>query len=103
MKKTKSMVYKPTAEARELYVYSDNNGALYESLLRPFIDRLYAFYERGTYDNEKAVALLYRYMCAASEQYRRDFGYSFNVQDRYTAAVDMEADIVDMFNSGNWK
>lgn len=90
MKRTKSMIYKKTEESRELLLYATNDGNLYHKMILPVIENLRKKAKRGTYDREKAVDAYYRIACEASKMYNRDFGYSFNVQDRFSCAVDME-------------
>lgn len=90
MKRTKSMIYKKTEESRELLLYATNDGNLYHKMILPVIENLRKKAKRGTYDSEKAVDAYYRIACEASKMYNRDFGYSFNVQDRFSCAVDME-------------
>ena len=90
MKRTKTMVYKPTQESRELMLYAANNGELYRRQIAPVINSLKKKAATGTYDSEKAVDAWYYVACSASQMYDKDFGYSFTVTDRFTAAVEME-------------
>ena len=90
MKRTKSMTYKETVESRELLLYTTNDGNFYHKMILPVIVNLRKKAKRGTYDSEKAVDAYYRIACEASKMYNKDFGYSFNVQDRFSCAVDME-------------
>ena len=90
MKRTKTMVYKPTQESRELMLYAANNGTLYEKEILTVINCLRKKAAKGTYDSEKAVDAWYRVACSASQMYNKDFGYSFTVTDRFTAAVELE-------------
>lgn len=90
MKRTKSMIYNETVESRELFLYATNDGELYRQMITPVINNLRRKASKGWYDSEKAVDAYYRIACEASKRYNKDFGYSFSVQDRFTAAVDME-------------
>lgn len=90
MKRTKSMIYKETVESRELFLYATNCGALYRRMITPTIQNLRKKATKGIYDKEKAVDSFYHVACEASKMYNKDFGYSFSVQDRFTAAVEME-------------
>lgn len=90
MQRTKSMIYKGTAESRELFLYATNDGRLYRQMITPVIENLRKKAIKGTYDKEKAVDAYYRIACEASKMYDKDFGYSFSVQDRFSASVDME-------------
>lgn len=89
MKHTKSMIYKPSTESRELFLYGTNSGELYRQMISPIIDNMKKKAEKGNYDKEKAVDAWYNVATKASNNYYRDFGYKFSVTDRYTAAVDM--------------
>lgn len=90
MKHTASMIYKPTQESRELFLYATNNGDLYRQQITSIINSLRRRAKKGTYNSELAVDAYYYAACTASDLYNKDFGYRFTVQDRYTAAVDME-------------
>jgi hypothetical protein len=91
MKRTNSMIYKPTAEANELYIYIVNTASLYRQRIVPSIENLKKKYRKGTYDKEKAIDLWYYTATAGSDLYFKDYGYKFSVQDRFTVAVDLEA------------
>ncbi len=90
MKRTKSMNYNETEESRELFLYATNGGDLYRQMITPVIANLRKKAIKGTYDKEKAVDAYYYIATEASKRYQKDFGYSFVVSDRFTAAVDME-------------
>lgn len=92
MKLTKSMIYKPSAEARELYLFADNDGGIWESHIVPITKNLAKKFEKGIYSPEEAVKAYYYAMTEAAARYNREFGYSFSVTDRWTAAVDMETE-----------
>ena len=91
MKHTKSMIYKPTEESRELFLYTTNDGELYRHMTTCIIENLKKKARKGIYDSEKAIDLYYNLATAGSKAYCKDFGYSFSVQDRFTCAVEMEA------------
>lgn len=90
MKRTKSMVYKPTVESRELVLFATNDGNLYRQTAIPCIKNLNRKYNKGLYVPDKAVDLWYNLACRASELYKKQFGYGFSVSDRFTAAVEIE-------------
>lgn len=90
MKRTKSMIYKETTESRELFLYATNDGDLYRRMILPTIENLRKKAIKGTYETEKAIDAYYYIATEASKMYNKDFGYSFSVQDRFTAAVEME-------------
>ena len=84
------MIYKETVESRELFLYATNYGRLYTRMITPVIENLRKKAVKGSYDREKAIDAYYHVATEASKMYNKDFGYSFSVQDRFTAAVDME-------------
>lgn len=88
MKRTKNMTYNETAEARELELYALNSYELY-ALYNSICNNLKRHARRGEYDREKAADAFYYFTCNASQAYKRDFGYSFSVGDRFTAAVNI--------------
>lgn len=90
MKRTKNMIYKETEESRELFLYTINDGEIYKTQTTAIINNLKKKYNRGLYDQQKAVDAFYYLACTGSEKYNRDFGYSFSVGDRFTAAVEFE-------------
>ena len=89
------MIFKDNDESQELYVYADNKEELYQSVIIPTYRNLLKKIDHNTYDHGKAINSFYRIACAASGLYFLDFGYSFNVQDRYSAAVKMEKSFYD--------
>ena len=89
MKRTKNMVYAPSTESRELFLYATNDGDLYRSMISPVIASMKKKVAKGIYDAGKAQDAFYRIATEASNHYYRDFGYKFSVQDRFTAAVEM--------------
>ena len=95
MKRTKNMYYEVTEESRELVLVAENDGALYALHIKPLIINLQQKYDKGIYDADKAVDAYYRIATLASDKYYRDFGYRFSVQQRFTAAVQMEQDFRD--------
>lgn len=90
MKRTKSMTYHETTESRELFLYATNDGNLYRQMVTPIINNLRKKAAKGIYNSDKAVDAWYNVATAASAKYNKDYGYSFSVQDRFTAASDME-------------
>ena len=84
------MIYKETTESRELFLYATNEGDLYRRMVLPTIENLRKKAINGTYETEKAIDAYYYIATEASKMYKKDFGYSFSVQDRFTAAVEME-------------
>ncbi len=89
MKRTKSMTYKPTTESRELFLYAINDSDIYRQQITPAIKNLKRKATKGIYDQNKSIDLFYHITTAASKKYQIDFGYSFSVGDRFTAAADM--------------
>lgn len=89
MKRTKNMIYKETEEARELFLYATNDGMLYRRMISAVLDNLEKKIKKGIYDKEKAIDAWYYVATEASNKYNKDFGYKFNVTDRFTVACDM--------------
>jgi hypothetical protein len=85
----KNMIYKASDEARELFLYATNSGVLYDRQIKPSIENLRKKTRKGTFDKDKAADLFYYVATSASAMYDKDFGFSFSVQQRFTAAVDM--------------
>ena len=89
MKRTKSMIYNPSIEARELLLVATNEGKLYSSMIVPIVRNMARKMAKGTFDADKAIDAFYHVADAASKQYNKDFGYLFTVTERFTAAKDM--------------
>jgi hypothetical protein len=88
MKHTKSMIYQPTAESEELYIFANNEIKLYPQI-EAIENNLRKKINKGIYETEKAVDAFYYAMTAASDLYKKYFGYAFTVTERYTAATEM--------------
>ena len=101
MKKTKSMIYRASEESRELTLYAENTGELYRKYVVPVIKMLHKKYIKGTFDAEKSIPVWYNIATEASKMYNREFGYSFSVTDRYTAACDLAEGYFDLIKEGN--
>lgn len=84
------MVYHETVESRELFVYSINKSIVYYKALAPVLENLKKHCKRGNYDTERAIDAWYRVATISSNEYKKDFGYSFSVGDRFTVAVELE-------------
>lgn len=89
MKRTKNMIYKPTEESKELMVFTVNTEIIYPYIVN-VVKSLAKKYAKGIYDSDKAVDAYYPIATKASEIYNKWFGYSFSVQDRFTAAVELQ-------------
>lgn len=98
MKHTKSMIIKPSDEARELSIFCSNNGELYEGTIRPIITNLKKYVKRGNYDQARAIDAFYPAACEGAKLYAKtyarlaDYSIIFNVTARYTAAADLVND-----------
>ncbi len=95
MKTTKNMVYKPTTETRELHLYATNNFEVYTRFYLPIIKNLNKKHEKGIYETEKAMASFYRIATEASKAYKKEFGFAFTVTERYTVAIELEAEYIE--------
>lgn len=95
MKHTKSMVYTPSTEARELTLYATNDGRLYDYMIVPVIRNMARKYAKGIFDAGKAIDAFYPVATAAAKKYCKEFAHLedapqvFNVTARYTTAEDM--------------
>lgn len=88
MKRTKSMIYNQTQESIELTHFAANTRLIYPQIcvtVRNLAKKL----EKGVYDAEKAIDAFYYIACAASDLYKKWFGYGFSVANRFSAAVDL--------------
>ncbi len=83
------MVYTPSTESHELFLYAINDGDLYRSMICPIIDNMKKKVAKNIYNPEKAFDAFYHVATEASNHYFRDFGYKFSVTNRYTVAVEM--------------
>ena len=90
MKRTKSMVYEESVAASELVLYTENLAELYFGTIKMVLANLKKKVNRGVYDSNKAVDIWYHVVTEASKRYNKEFGYTFTVTERFTAAVDLE-------------
>ena len=97
MKRTHSMVYRETYESEDLYITTINDGDLYRQMISPFIESLKKKYKAGKYDKEKAIDYYFQIATEEAKRYHKKFGNAgaefnrvFDVQCRFTVAVDME-------------
>lgn len=95
MKRTKNMYYRETLEAEELYLYAINDNWCYTRIITPALAGLERKAKKGVYDPDKAVDSFFRVTTACAVQYEKEFGakffnVTFDVTDRFTAAVKME-------------
>ena len=88
MKRTKSMIYNQTQESIELTHFAANTELIYPQICAT-VRNLAKKFAKGVYDAEKAVDAFYYIACAASDLYKKWYGYGFSVADRFTAAVDL--------------
>lgn len=95
MKRTKSMIYKPSEEARELLLYAINTGRLYEHMIVPVVKNLAKKYAKGNFDSTKAIDAFFPIANEAAKMYAREFAKNpdwciiFDVTARFTVAQDM--------------
>lgn len=83
MKRTKSMVYRETVESRELFLCAINNGTTNNKAIIPTLENLKRHCKRGNYDTERAIDAWYRVATIESNEYKKDFGYSFSNECEY--------------------
>lgn len=95
MKRTKSMVYNESVESHELALFAENTEQIYFSSILPTVRNLAKKQRKGIYDKEKAVDAFYHVATRASKLYEREFGCAFSVQERFTAACELESSYSD--------
>lgn len=95
MKRTSSMTINPTDESRELYLYAVNSSNIYFRYMIPVTNVLSKKAKRSAYDTERAIDAWYTVATAASKAYQKDFGYSFSVNERFNAAIELEQSFID--------
>ena len=88
MKRTKSMIYKPSDEAQECYIVATNESRLYP-MIQAIENNLSKKIVKGIFDAEKATEAFFHVTTEVSKKYLKDFGYAFTVTERWTAAQDM--------------
>ena len=94
MTRTKSMIYKETAESRELELYAEHTACVYRNYMA-VVENLNRKTSRGVYDREKAVDAFYHVAQYAAQRYADEFDdvrnwfKMFSVADRFTVAVNM--------------
>ena len=89
MKRTSSMVFIQTEEARELFLFALDDSILPKDQSTILLS-LAKFYVKGEYNEDKAVDLWYYYMTNVANIYDRRYTCKFTVTQRFTAAVLME-------------
>ena len=83
-------------EARELYLYTDNDGQLYKQRREPIEKNLMKKIEKGKYNSKLAIKLWMYLANDGSKKYGKDFGHTFSVSDRKEAAQLFSDDFEDM-------
>lgn len=83
MTRTKNMIIKDSVESRELELYAENDSTLYFGIYSAVIGNLIKKKEKGTYDKERAIDAFYHVATEASNRYKKDFGYAFDVTARF--------------------
>lgn len=99
MKITKSMIIKESDEARELFLYADNNSRIYNTV-KAVARTLAKHKQRGNYDSVKAIYAIYNSVIReAVKLYGVDFGFTgFTVTEKWTAAASMLESMDDIIN-----
>lgn len=91
MKRTKNMVYVPSHEAHELHLCVDNNADVYAQI-KAVKANLTKKMKKGVYDPDKAIEAWYYVAEAGAKIYFKEFGYRFTTTEKWTCAVDLEAE-----------
>ena len=107
MKRTKSMIYAPSTEARELTLYAINTGDLYRRAIVPIVRNLARKHARGAFDADRAIDAFYPAACEAARMYCREFARVedaprvFDVTARFTTAQDMRDYYMENIEKGD--
>lgn len=107
MKRTKSMIYQPSTESRELTLYAVNTGRLYDCMIVPVVRNLSKKFRKGTFNADKAIDAFYPVATEAARMYCREFArledapQVFNVTARFTCAADMVDEYMENIEKGN--
>lgn len=107
MKRTKSMIYKPSIESRELTLYAVNTCRLYDYMIVPVVRNLARKFAKGIFDADKAIDAFYPVACEAAKMYCREFArledapHIFSVTDRFTTAADMVDEYMENIEKGD--
>jgi len=96
MKRTASMKYVKSEQSQELLIYAQNNPQLAELQNNMLMILAKKVLSKEGYSKEKAVDVWFNFMNQANILYKKDFGYNFDVTMRFTAAVDMEQESIDL-------
>lgn len=86
---------------RELVLYADNDGTLYQQSAVPIMKNLTRKWRKGVYDSELAAKLWLYHATRAAKNYAQEFGYAFSVQDRKAAAKEFEENWRAELEAGN--
>jgi len=86
---------------RELVLYADNDGDLYQQSAVPIMKNLTRKWRKGVYDSELAAKLWLYHATRAAKNYAQEFGYAFSVQDRKDAAKEFEENWRAELEAGN--
>lgn len=86
---------------RELVLYANNDGTLYQQSAVPIMKNLTRKWRKGVYDSALAAKLWLYHATRAAKNYAQEFGYAFSVQDRKAAAKEFEENWRAELESGN--
>lgn len=92
MKRTRNMIIKETDNSKELALFAINDRdtiRTVENLLPGIIRKI----NKGVYNDDKAIDLMYPVACQAAKSYIKEFGsagnYNFDVCARFTVAAEL--------------
>ena len=88
------MVIEKTVESKELALFTENEE-IFNRWIIDIVRNLAKKYNKGIFDNDKAIDAFYPVACKGSELYNKNFGYSFTVTERFSAAADMVSFYMD--------
>jgi hypothetical protein len=90
-----------STEARELVLFTENQRSLYPQFLE-IVHSLQRKIKAGKYDPALAPKLWKYWYDAGSKEYKKEFGYAFDVSARKEAAEYEAAFIYDEIMLGNY-
>ena len=100
--------YHDSDMAREIKLYSENDGQLYFQQRRPILINLGKKYKKGTFDVMKASKLWRYFIDSALKKYHKEFGTGkdwyklMDTHDRQLLALEMAHETKDEFDLGNF-
>lgn len=100
MKHNKKHVFVESVEARELYLFADNESEIYPRVKKAVLWG-YSHVKKGDFCPEKAVDAFYYAIEDAARLYFKYHGHKFTTTEKYTAAVLLFNSWADSIQTGD--